>query len=81
MTADTAWEPFGIPGEEYDQAQERTGRRVLNLTLPRLGAGRERDRGAFLALPGVSLVVLSHSRYAFDWVHVGRPFRRHQFGH
>jgi len=68
MTADTAWEPFGIPGEEYDQAQERTGRRVLNLTLPRLGAGRERDRGgAWLrnAMIGLGLLAVAAAVVSF----------------
>ena len=46
MTTDTSWEPFGIPDEEYDQAPARGGTRVLNLTLRRPGAGKDRDRAA-----------------------------------
>jgi hypothetical protein len=46
VTTDTSWEPFGIPDEEYDQAPARDGTRVLNLTLRRPGAGKERDRAA-----------------------------------
>jgi Protein of unknown function (DUF2637) len=40
------WEPFGIPDSEYGQATARGGTRVLNLTLPRPGAGKDRDRAA-----------------------------------
>ena len=45
MTADTSWEPFGVPDDEYDQAPARNGVRVLNLTLRRLrGEGDREDR-------------------------------------
>ena len=46
MATDTSWEPFGIPDEEYDQAPARGGTRVLNLSLRRPAAGKERDRAA-----------------------------------
>ena len=38
MSTDTAWEPFGVPGEEYDQAPEHDGVRVLNV---KLGGGKD----------------------------------------
>jgi hypothetical protein len=35
VSTDTTWRPFGVPGDEYDEAQGRAGIRVLNLTMRR----------------------------------------------
>ena len=47
MSTDTTWEPFGIPDEYYDEdAQPRSGQRVLNVTFRRPKGARQDERTA-----------------------------------
>lgn len=47
MSTDTTWEPFGIPDEYYDEdAQSRSGQRVLNVSFRRPKGARKDERTA-----------------------------------
>jgi hypothetical protein len=73
MTADTSWEPFGIPADEYDEEPARNGVRVLNLALRDKSATKDRAaswlRNAMIAL-GVLAVAAAVVSYAAQFAMV-----------
>jgi hypothetical protein len=65
MSADTSWRPFGVGAEEFDQAPERDGVRVLNLQM---GAGKQENRsGRWMgsALAGLGVLALAAAAVSF----------------
>ena len=74
MTANSAWRPFGIADEEYDEAPDGRGQKILNITWrrPRPGsrATREDERdqsGTWLRSAVIGLGVLAAAAAAVSF--------------
>jgi len=76
MSTDTGWHPFGIADEEYDEASDGRGQKILNITWRRPKQGRkavrvdqgERDRsGTWLRSAVIGLGVLAAAAAAVSF--------------